>query len=134
MDTASFLNSYILEERFPKALKLIRTALGSMEVAVVGELDITEKPHPGASSLSRSTILLVDCPLLDLEALALDRAAAVFLPLHVLVSAAGEQTKVSVVNPTGIFNARFPAGSVGPLDRLVSRVGMALESLVQQHA
>jgi hypothetical protein len=49
-------------------------------------------------------MLLIDCPLLLLEAVALDRSAAVFIPLHVVV--AGDQR-------SGCVHWAHPADSMG---------------------
>jgi uncharacterized protein (DUF302 family) len=123
--------TYTIAERFDKVLKLIRTALAETELTVAGELDPAESVNgkPGNKAV-RSRILLVDCPLLVFEALALDRAAAVFFPLHVLVSAAGDRTQVSVVNPAALFDARLPVGAAEPMERLQARVALALESVL----
>lgn len=123
--------TYMIAERFDKVLKLIRSALAETELSVAGEFDSTEvlNGEPGKKAV-RSRILLVDCPLLVFEALALDRASAVFFPLHVLVSAAGDRTQVSVVNPAALFDARLPAGAAEPMEKLQARVTLALESVL----
>jgi len=58
----------------------------------------------------------------------LDRAAAVFFPLHIFVSAAGSQTFVSLINPAGLVDARLPVGAASPIERLQARIVQALES------
>jgi Domain of unknown function DUF302 len=118
------LQTYTLPHRFPRALKLIRGALAGMDLEIAGEFGNGD-PRP-------SRTLLVDCPLLMFEALALDRAAAVFFPLHVLVAANGDSTEVSIVDPARLLQARLPIGSADPLDRLVGRIELALESLSRQ--
>jgi hypothetical protein len=64
------------------------------------------------------------------EGLALDRAAGVYFPLHVLLASDGVRTHVSTVKLSGVFDARLPAGAAEPLERLEARVARALESLV----
>jgi uncharacterized protein (DUF302 family) len=125
MNAVSPVQTYLVPARFEKALKGIRVALGQMGLDVVEELESLE-------SVRSSRILLVSCPLLDLEAVALSRAAAVFFPLHVLVCSESERTRVSMINPTGLFEARLPVGAGDPMDRLVARVTMALDSLSQR--
>jgi uncharacterized protein (DUF302 family) len=135
VNAVSALQTYVIRERFDKSLRAIRSALAEMELEVVGEFDIAETVNGGSSRrVAPSKILLVDCPLLIFEALALDRAAAVFFPLHVLVSGGGEQTRVAMTNPTRLFDARFPVGAADPMDRLVARVELALESVSRRLA
>jgi uncharacterized protein (DUF302 family) len=123
--------TYIISERFDKAVKLIRSALAEMELSVVGEFDTTGAVGgaPGKKA-EQSRILLVDCPLLVFEAQALDRAAGVFFPLHVLVCSDGDRTQVSTTSSGGLFDVRLPLGAAGPMERLQARVAMALESVL----
>ena len=117
--------TYMLSERFDKAVKLIRRALDEAELSVVGEFDTT-----GTFGAEPSRILLVDCPLLVFEAQALDRAAGVFFPLHVLVWGDGDRTQVSTLSSGGFFDVRLPSGAAGPIERLQARVSTALESVL----
>ena len=121
MNASSLEETYVMEEKFDKALKTLRRALADVDLEVAGELDADSTPP-------RARILLVDCPLLDFEALALDRASAVFLPIHILVSEVDGHTQVSVVNPTELFDARLPVGIADPMARLRARIVMALEA------
>jgi uncharacterized protein (DUF302 family) len=133
MNALGFGQTYIVSARFDKAVKLIRSALGEMELSVVGEVDTSgafgrengKKPEP-------AKILLVDCPLMVFEAQALDRAAGVFFPLHVLVWGDGDRTQVSIVSSGELFDVRLPLGAAGPMERLQARVGMALESVASR--
>jgi uncharacterized protein (DUF302 family) len=120
--------TFVIAQRFDKVLKLIRSALAEAELSVAGEFDSTEGLNGELGKKAvRSRILLVDCPLLVFEALALDRASAVFFPFHILVSAAGDQTQVSAINPAGLFDARLPVGAAEPMEKLHARVALALE-------
>jgi uncharacterized protein (DUF302 family) len=122
-------HTYMISERFDKALKLIRSSLAETELSVVGEFDTTKafRREPGKQA-EQSRILLVDCPLVVFEAQALDRAAGVFFPLHVLVRADGDRTQISTVSSAGLFDVRLPLGAAGPMERLQARVALALES------
>jgi len=57
-------------------------------------------------------------------------AAGVYFPLHVLLASDGVRTHVSTVKPSGVFDARLPAGAAEPIDRLEARVAREIESLV----
>jgi uncharacterized protein (DUF302 family) len=131
LNTISAAQTYVIEERFGRALKLIRDALEKQELSVVGALDLTDGfAWDSGMHVEPSKLLLVDCPLLLFEALALDRAAGVFFPLHVLVSADGDRTQVVCVEPATLLEVRVPVGAAHPLEELHSRIGMALESLL----
>ena len=98
----------MIPERFDKAVKMIRNALAEWELSVVGEIETTgDFEREAGNNAERSKILLVDCPLTVFEAQVLDRAAGVFLLLHVLVSGRGDQTLVSTMSSAGLFDARL---------------------------
>jgi uncharacterized protein (DUF302 family) len=131
--TLSAGQAYVIEERFERAVKLIRHALEAQELSIAGESEVTERAtRDSGKKPARSRILLVDSPLLLFEALALDRAAGVFFPLHVLVSADGDRTEVVCIEPARLFEVRLPAGSSQPLAELRNRIAVALESAVMQ--
>ena len=126
----SALETGVVPASFEKALRTIRSAMAEMELEIIGEFEM-DRYWNGRSEwhCTSSKILLVDSPLLIFEALALDRAAAVFLPLHVLVSKLGETTEVSFLNPLQLFDARFPVGVAEPMDRLMTLVALSLQSV-----
>jgi uncharacterized protein (DUF302 family) len=131
MNALAVGQTYVISEPFDKAVRLIRSALAEMELSVAGEFDTTGAfgGKPGKKA-KQSRILLVDCPLLVFEAQALNRAAGVFFPLHVLVWADGDRTQVSAVSSSGLFDVRLPLGAAGPMEKLQARVTMALESVL----
>ena len=133
MNTLSAEQTYVIKERFDKAVKLIRNALQTQELSVAGEFDVTDTVAPDSSKKPvPSKLLLVDSPLLLFEALALDRAAGVFFPLHILISADGDRTQVVCIEPAFLFEVRLPTGSSQPLAALRNRIAMALESVVSR--
>jgi hypothetical protein len=131
MNAVAAGHTYAIEERFDKALKLVRAALTAGDLEIVGEMDMPANwPGESRQRPARCRVLLVDCPLLVFEGLALDRAAGVYFPLHVLLASDGVRTHVSTVKPSGVFAARLPAGAAEPIDRLEARVARQIESLV----
>lgn len=133
MNTTATEQTYVIAERFEKALKTIRNALADVDLDITGEFDVAELLHrQPLGTEARSRILLVDCPVLMFEALALDRAAAVFFPLHILVSASGSRTDACLINPAGLFDARLPVGAAYPMERLQARVAQALQSAARE--
>lgn len=114
-------HSYVLPERFDRALKRVRRALAAQQLSIVDEI------HPVGDRGRR--ILLVDCPLLVFQALALDRAASVFFPVHLLVAAEGGHTRIFWIEPAELVHGRLPAGAAEPLAALRGRITAALESI-----
>jgi hypothetical protein len=124
-------HTVVIEEAFDKALKLVREALTQGDLEIAGEMDMPATwPGESRKRPARCRVLLVDCPLLVFEGLALDRAAGVYFPLHVLLASDGVRTHVTTLKPSGVFDARLPAGAAAPLERLEAQVARALESLV----
>jgi hypothetical protein len=124
-------HTVVIEEAFDKALKLVREALTQGDLEIAGEMDMPATwPGESRKRPARCRVLLVDCPLLVFEGLALDRAAGVYFPLHVLLASDGVRTHVTTLKPSGVFDARLPAGAAAPLERLEAQVARALESLM----
>ena len=126
MDGESPVTSFLIPEPFDKALKRVRHALAETELAISGELDVSDRIRRQLYvGFSPCRILFVDAPYLLLEAVVVDRAAAAFLPLHVVVSAQGLSTLVYWIDLAALGPARLPA-KAAPLGRLQSQLCRAL--------
>jgi len=124
-------HTFVVAKRFDQALKSVRAALLAGNLEIVAEMDMPAAwPGESYDRPARCKLLLVDCPLLVFEALALDRSAGVYFPLHVLLASDGQRTHVSTVNPSGVFPARVPAGAAEPIERLEALAAQAIERLV----
>ncbi|MBZ5594724.1 MAG: DUF302 domain-containing protein [Acidobacteriia bacterium] len=115
---------------FETALKVIRSALFHEDLRISREFDVADiaRGQPGMN-LAPCRILCVDSPLLLLEAMALDPSAAVFLPLHIVISADGPSTQVYWLNPASIQSKRLPAGAMLPLRAVQARIVKAMEKI-----
>ena len=125
----------VIPEPFDRALLQIRRLLAGQGLNVVEQLDMSSEPslQPGISARS-FVILLVDSPVLLFEAIALDRAAAVFVPLHVVVSGDQDTSYVLWVNPVSESGLRPPAPARSALGELYVRVTEALSELPRDAA
>jgi uncharacterized protein (DUF302 family) len=115
---------------YETALKLIRSALLNEDLRISREFDLTDiaGEQPGMN-LAPRRILCVDSPLLLLEAMALDPSAAVFLPLHIVISADGPNTQVYWLNLASVQSKRLPVGAMLPLRALHARIVKAMEKI-----
>jgi uncharacterized protein (DUF302 family) len=126
----TFENVREIAAPYETALKLIRSALFREDLRISREFDVADiaRLQPGMN-VAPCRILCVDSPLLLLEAIALDPSAAVFLPLHIVISTDGRNTQVYWLNPAGIQSKRLPLGAMLPLRALQARIEAALEGI-----
>jgi uncharacterized protein (DUF302 family) len=114
---------------FEVSLKLLHDALEEAGLSILAEFDVSGDGAPDTPAGRAARILHVDAPLLDFQALALDRAPAVFIPLHMLISAEGMRTRISWVDAAALAGARLPAGAATPMHELQARVARVVEAV-----
>lgn len=132
MGIAGTGNTRVIREPFGKSVPVIRRMLLDAGLSVVEEFDVSSASYFQLGIAARSCIvLLVDTPALLFEAIALDRAAAVFLPVHVVISGDRDTSYVHWANPMATSGLRAPAPSKGPLGDLCARITRALSALPQ---
>jgi uncharacterized protein (DUF302 family) len=120
----------IVPDAFDKCVPLIRRLLEDTGLSIVEEFDVSNAPYfPLGVGTRHCTVLLVDTPVLLFKAIALDRAAAVFVPIHVVVSGDRDTSYVHWANPTVSSGLRPPTPSKEALEELCSRVNHALGRL-----
>ena len=122
----------VIPESFEKSLALIRRLLAAAGFTVVEEFDMSREPYFQLGVASRScVVLLVDTPVLLFEAIALDRSAAAFLPLHVVISGDRDTSYVHWADPMTSSGLRPPAPARGALDEAYRRITETLSALSQ---
>ena len=108
----------------------IRRNLRSAGLSVSQYLDLpSEILGEPCTDARKSALLMVDCPLLLFEAVALDRSAAVFIPLHVVVTGDGHSTCIHWMHPVEAMGLRLSPTARGPVDALYARLTKVLEGL-----
>jgi uncharacterized protein (DUF302 family) len=121
---------FSIAEPQEKALKLVRDTFGKVGLAIPVELDLSARIRRSLGiSLAPCRVLFVDCPLLVLQAVALDASAANLLPLHVVVSSAGWRTLVHWREPASLPSAGLPLEVGSPIRRLHARLAEALSQI-----
>ena len=126
MKVAKFGSTCAIPEPYSSGLNLVRDALRDAGLSILGEFDLCGPGRDAGPAPHPCRVIYVDSPLLLFEALVLDRAAAVFLPLHVAVRGDGGETRVHWINPAAVFGMRLSAGAAVPLYDLQTRVSAAL--------
>jgi uncharacterized protein (DUF302 family) len=127
---AAAAHTYLIPEPFERALKLLREALRKEGLSIPMELDLARRVRRELGvTLLPCKVLCVDSPMVLVEAMAIDSAGAIFLPLHVVVAARGPQTLVHMASPATIRQAEVPVGVKAPLGRLQMRLAAILQRL-----
>jgi uncharacterized protein (DUF302 family) len=125
--------TFVLEESFESALKTLRRAFAEDQLCVAVELDAAKRIRRALNlAVSPCRILLVENPIFMLEATAIDRSSAVFIPLHVVVSGNGANTLIHVLNPDYSQLRDSPVGVRIPLARIQDQVLGALRKVADR--
>ena len=125
----------IMQKPLNEALKLLRVALAGEGLEIAAELDISSRIRKSLGiNFPPCRILCVDCPVALLEALALDRSAAVLLPLHLVLAGQDGWTLIHLLNPAAALYSGLPVTARAAVSKLQARVALAVESIsVRQH-
>lgn len=117
----------LIRQPLGQALKLLRSALAEGGVEIAVDLDMAARIRKSLRiELSPCRVLCVDSPMELLEALALDRAAAVLLPLHIVVAGQEDVTLVHLLNPAAAIYGGLPVTARAALSKLQARVTQAV--------
>ncbi len=124
--------TYLIDAEFDVAIKHIREASAEKQLSIAAEFNASRRLNRtlGLQS-SRCQILFVESPLLLLEAMAINRCSAVFIPLHLVVSDAGKQTLVHLLNPEYLRAADAPLGIRIPVKRLLGQLINMLDEIAR---
>jgi uncharacterized protein (DUF302 family) len=125
--------TFVLEETFDSALKTLRRAFAEDQLCVTVELDAAKRIRNALNIVvSPCRILLVENLLFMLEAAAIDRSSAVFIPLHVVVSGRGARTLIHVLGAQYRQLHDIPIGVRIPLTRIQDQVLRALRKVADR--
>ena len=120
----------IVQQPLSDALKLIRRALAEEGLEIAADLDMAGRIRKSLRiNLPPCRVLCIDCPVALVEALALDRSAAVLLPLHVVVAGHDGSTLIHLLNPAAALYSGLPVTARAAVSKLQARVAQAVESV-----
>ena len=113
-----------------EAVKMLRRALADGGLEIAADLDMVGRIRKALRiDFPPCRVLCVDCPVALLEALALDRSAAVLLPLHLVVTGRDRITLVHLLNPAAALYSGLPVTARAAVSKLQARVAQAVESV-----
>jgi uncharacterized protein (DUF302 family) len=125
--------AFVLDTAFEPALAQIRQAIRQDQLSIAAEVDAAQRVrHALEIFVPQCRVLLVDSPLLLLEATAIDRASAIFVPLHLVVSSAGDRTLVQMLNLDHLRNSDLPIGIRAPVLDLQRQLARTLARVAQR--
>jgi uncharacterized protein (DUF302 family) len=111
MDNENVTLAFVLNSPFEFSLRRIRRAIVEDNLCVAAEIDTRKRIHRAFQIYeSPCRILLIDSPFFALETASIDRASGVFLPLHLVVSAADDCTLVHMLASDYSYRVPFPIG------------------------
>jgi len=120
----------VVHQPLHAALKTIRGALAKQGLEVAADLDMAGRISKYLRlDLPPCRVLCVDCPLAVLEAITLDRSAAVLLPLHLVIASQGDATVIHLLNSTAALYHALPIPARASVSKLQAKVTEALESV-----
>lgn len=120
----------IVQQPLNQALKMIRRALAEAGLEIAAEFDMAGRIRKALRiDFPPCRVLCVDCPVSLLEALALDRSAAVLLPLHLVVAGQDGFTLVHLLNPAATLSGGLPVTARAAVSKLQASLAQALDGI-----
>ena len=120
----------IVRQPLNQALRSIRRALAEGGLEIATDLDMAGRIRNALRiDFPPCRVLGIDCPVALLEALALDRSAAVLLPLHLVVAGRDGFTLIHLLNPAAALYGGLPVTARAAVSKLQARVAQAVESV-----
>lgn len=125
-----FSYTLVLSQPYVQARRRILAMFKEQGLQVAFDFDVASGILRSVGvSLPKSSVLGVGCPYQFLEAIVADGAAAVFFPLHVVLSEHGLETQVRILAPQALRSAGVtPAISI-PVHRTLRRIREVLTSI-----
>ncbi|MEO8594092.1 MAG: hypothetical protein ABI759_12290 [Candidatus Solibacter sp.] len=122
------LLSFIIDEPYDVALRMVRIALARHGLRAPAELDIASRIRQElGASVAPCTVLYVDDPAVLLEAIVFNRGAALLIPQPLVVTGDNRHTNVFVHSPEMPLGG-IPESIRDPLLGLQVRMTRAIES------
>jgi uncharacterized protein (DUF302 family) len=113
---AATATAFVVDSPFNSALPRIRRAIRADQLSIAAEIDAAQRVKRALEIfVPPCRVLLIDNPAFMLETTAIDRASGIFIPLHLVVSGAGNRTLVHMLNLEHIRHSDLPIGIRAPV-------------------
>lgn len=121
--------AYVIQTRFCKAIKMLRSSFEAAGLMVVSEVDTAASVRTTLGmDLSPSALLSVTCPFLLLEALVMEPALLTIVPLHIVVVEKEHWTRIYVPN-TMRLGSDVSSAFIPKLQELSGRIRQCLDPI-----
>jgi uncharacterized protein (DUF302 family) len=121
--------TYAIPEAFQPALRCLRQALNRQDLRIAGELDLSRRIQRSLQIKLAPCVVLYIWPSAHfLENNRISAAAALLLPLHVVVSACGDRTEIHLLRPSSDDQDH----AMAPVRKLQAQVRDALEKIAMR--
>ena len=125
--------AFIIHSSFDSALPRIRRAIRDDQLSIAAEIDTAHRVKRALEIyVPPCRILLIDNPAFTLETTAVDRTSGTLIPLHLVVSGAGNHTLVHMLNVEHIRKSDLPIGIRAPVLELQRQVLRTLGRIAER--
>jgi uncharacterized protein (DUF302 family) len=130
---AASTTAFVVHSPFDSALPRIRRAIRNGQLSVAAEIDAAQRVKRALEIyVPPCRVLLIDNPAFMLETTAIDRASGIFIPLHLVVSGAGNRTLVHMLNLEHIRHSDLPIGIKAPVLDLQRQILRSLGRIAER--
>lgn len=130
---AASTTALVVDSPFDSALPRIREAIRTGHLSIAAEIDAARRVKRELEIyVPPCRVLFIDSPTFMLETTAIDRASAIFIPLHLVVSGAGNRTLVHMLNLDHIRNSDLPIGIRAPVLDLQRQIFRSLAKIAER--
>src|SRR5689334_19862644 len=127
------LVSFVIEQPFDIALRMLRRALALEGLRVPHEFDTAARVRQELGvALKQNTVLYVDDPIRLLEATVMNPAGGLFVPEPVVLSTLEKSCRVSVRSIEPVSASDLPASLRGAVLNLHERITAAIQRIGQK--
>jgi uncharacterized protein (DUF302 family) len=125
--------AFVIDSPFDSALFQIRRAIRADQLSIASEIDAARRVKRALQIyVPPCRVLLVDNPAFMLETTAIDRASGIFIPLHLVVSGAGNRTLVHALNLEHMRHSDLPIGIRAPVMDLQRQILRSLGRIAER--
>ncbi len=130
---ATSTTAFVIDQPFDIALPQIRHAISASRLLIAVEIDAARRVKRTLDiHVPPCRVLLLDNPTVALESTFIDRACGVFIPLHLVVSGAGDRTLLHLLNPEHIRKSQLPIGIRAPVQDLHREITQSLAAIARR--